>query len=105
MGQIPFCVKELPDFAEVQRQHKDSAIFIAINRSESRETAKKFIDELHLEEGMVFLLDPTDSFYRSIDGFSMPETLFVDGEGNIREHKRGPMTASEVEEKVKNILK
>ena len=34
----------------------------------------------------------------------MPETLFVDAEGNIRVHKRGPMKLDEMVEKVESIL-
>ena len=34
----------------------------------------------------------------------MPETLFVDGDGRIRIHKRGPMSIEEMREKVESIL-
>lgn len=100
----PFCVKELPEFADVQKKYKDSIVFIAINRGESADTAKDFTDKAGVTEDMVFLLDPSDSFYRSIEGFSMPETIFVDTAGVIREHKRGPLTREEIEEKVKKLI-
>lgn len=100
----PFCVKELPDFAHIQRAYKDSVVFIAINRGESRETAKNFTDKASVTEDMIFLLDPNDSFYLLIEGFSMPETIFVDTAGVIREHKRGPLAREEVEEKVKKLI-
>jgi len=48
--------------------------------------------------------DPNDSFYKSIGGFAMPETLFIDGEGNIRLHKRGPMTYEEMKVAVEKII-
>ena len=54
---------------------------------------------------MIFLLDSSDSFYRSIGGFTMPETLFVDGGGNILLHKRGPMTLDEMRQKTNELFK
>lgn len=100
----PFCVDELPDFAELQREFGDEIVVIAIDRAEPKEQAKKFTDRLGVTDELVFLLDPSDSFYKSIGGFSMPETLFIDQDGNIRIHKRGPMEPEEMREKVQQIL-
>jgi len=92
----PFCIDELPDFTTLQGEFGDQIIVIAVNRKESLSVSKKFSDELGVTNNMTFLLDPKDSFYQSIGGFSMPETLLVDREGNIRIHKRGPMPLSEM---------
>lgn len=100
----PFCVDELPDFGELQAAFPDEVQVIAINRAESLSVAKEYTDRFNLTDKYVFLLDPNDSFYKSIGGFSMPETLFVDQEGNIRIHKRGPMEFSEMKEKINSIL-
>ena len=100
----PFCVKELGDFAQLQEAFPDEIVVIAINRAESFNTAKKFADEFEVTNRMTMLLDKDDSFYQSIGGFSMPETLFIDGEGNIRIHKRGPMKFEEMKEKVESII-
>ena len=101
----PFCVKELKDFAELERELGDSITIIAIDRAESLEKQKSYTDDLGVTDDMIFLLDPNDSFYRSIGGFSMPETLFVDGEGNILLHKRGPMTLEEMRQKANELFK
>lgn len=100
----PFCREELKDFAAVKREFGDRIEIIAVDRAESLETAKKFSDELGVSNELIFLLDPGDSFYQAIGGFSMPETIFVDKDGNIRIHKRGPMPLGEIREKVRSIL-
>lgn len=100
----PFCVEELKDFALLQEEFGDEIIVIAIDRAESLERTKSFTDELGVTDKLVFLLDPRDSFYKSIGGFSMPETLFVDGDGNIWIHKRGPMELEEMRQKILQIL-
>lgn len=100
----PFCVDELPDFGVLQDEFEGEIVVIAINRSEPLLRAKEFSDRFGVTDKITFLLDLKDSFYQSIGGFSMPETLFVDKNGNIRVHKRGPMELSEMREKVNLIL-
>ena len=100
----PFCVKELEDFAKLQQEFGDKIVIIAIYRAEPLSKVKQYTDDLGVTDSLVFLLDPQDSFYRSIGGFSMPETIFVDGEGNILLHKRGPMTVDEMKVKVQQLF-
>ncbi len=103
-ARCPFCRKELVDFALAQQEIGGRAIIIAINRAETRDAAKKYTDELGVTEGLIFLLDPSDSFYKAIGGFSMPETIFADENGDIVIHKRGPMGKDEILQKIRNML-
>jgi len=100
----PFCVDELPDFAEAQKEFGDAVTIIAIDRAEACQTAQKFTDKLGISNDIVFLLDGRDSFYRSIGGFSMPETLFINAKGETVIHKRGPMPLQEIREKIQQVL-
>lgn len=99
-----FCRKELVDFAALQKEFGDKVVIIAIDRAESREVAKKYSDELGVTSDLIFLLDPSDSFYKSIGGFSMPETIFVDKNGKIVDHKRGPMNIREIKQKIQKLI-
>jgi len=100
----PFCLNELPDLAEVTRELGGQIVVIAVDRAESLSVAKEFSDNLGVTDDLLFVLDPGDSFYKAIGGFSMPETIFVGKDGLIKFHKRGPMTADEFREKIKSIL-
>ncbi len=100
----PFCVKELEDFATAQKEFGDKIVIIAIDRAEPLATAKKFTDDLGVTDDLVFLLDPADSFYQSIGGFSMPETIFVSKDGNIAFHKRGPMDLEEIKGRITSLM-
>lgn len=100
----PFCRKELVDFVTAQKEFGDKVIIIAVDRAETRDIAKKYTDELGVTGDMVFLLDPSDSFYQSIGGFSMPETVFVNSNGDIVFHKRGPMGVKEMRERIQQLL-
>ena len=92
----PFCVRELPDFAKLQEEFGEKIVVVAIDRAEILEKARGFSDQYGVTGKIVLLLDPADSFYQSIGGFSMPETIFVDKDGFIKDHKRGPMELEEM---------
>ena len=99
-----FCKQELKDFKELQEELGNQITFVAINRGESLQKANEFIQQQGVEESMLFLLDPEDSFYKSIDGFTMPETIFVNASGKISIHKRGFMRKNEVRDKINQII-
>lgn len=100
----PFCRNELPDFVEAQKQFGDDVTIIAIDRAETLGQVTEYLEEIDIQDELVFLMDPTDSFYKSIGGFSMPETIFVDRDGNIQFHKRGPMPLEEINERIETLL-
>jgi len=100
----PFCINELPDFVELQEELGDQVTIIAVDRSESLSQAKQYTDDLQITDDLVFVLDPSDSFYKSIGGFSMPETIFVDSDGTIQQHKRGFMRLDEMRSLTSSIL-
>jgi len=100
----PFCRKELVDFAAAQKEFGDKVAIIAVDRAETRDVAKKYTDELGVTDGMTFLLDPSDDFYQSIGGFSMPETIFIDKSGAVSIHKRGPMDPEEMRQKIQQLI-
>lgn len=101
----PFCLEELPDFATIQEEFGDEVLFIAINRAEPTSRAKGYTDGIGVTDRLMFLQDPTDSFYSAIGGFTMPETVFVNPEGEVVFHKRGPMDLDETRTRVENLLK
>ena len=100
----PFCRAELEDFALLQEEFGDEIVVVAIDRQESLEKAKGFTDEINVTNRMTFLLDSKDAFYKGIGGFSMPETIFADADGNIIIHKRGPIALDEMRQKVNSII-
>ncbi len=92
----PFCREELPDFARLKEEYGEQIKMIAINRAESVEGAQSFTDSLSLPAPILFLMDQSDTFYRAIGGFAMPETLFMNAAGDIVVHKRGFMDLEEM---------
>jgi len=100
----PFCIKEMPDFAQVQKEFEDKVVIVLVNRAETAEQAQKFICELDIRDDLTYLLDEGDEFYKDIDGLVMPETIFVDAKGVTQLQKRGIMTIEEMRQRIKEIL-
>lgn len=51
------CEAEMPDMSRLARQHPDDLVVLAVNRGESKGTAKSWTDARDLEN-LVFLIDP-----------------------------------------------
>ncbi len=94
----PFSAQELKDLETLAAAHaNEGVVVIAINRDEPKEQAQQFLSTLGTFEHIQFILDGSDTFYDSVEGYAMPETLFYDARGNIYHHKRGNMTKEEME--------
>jgi len=101
----PFCTAELPDFELLAQEFSEQDVaVIAINRKEPRERAVQFLDTVGTFTHTNFVVDLTDAYYISVGGFSMPETVFYDSQGNITFHKRGAMTLQEMREHTQNAI-
>ena len=100
----PFCVQELPDMVELQEEYEDQIHVIAVNRRESVDQARTYLFDLGVAGGLTYLYDPSDDWYRGIGAFTMPETLFINGRGEVVVHKRGFMALEEMREHVEKTL-
>ena len=98
----PYCIEELPIFSEIKKEFGEAVIILAVNRGETKEIAERYSNEIVPGNELVFLLDPKDSFYTAVGGFSMPETLFVNTEGKIILHRRGSMQKEEIRRRIQD---
>lgn len=100
----PRCPEGLQALVSLREEFGGAVAIAAINRAESPETARRFNAAGVHATGTALLRDPDDAYYRAIGGFAMPETLFVDSDGTIVFHKRGPMGMEEFRRRVEDLL-
>ena len=100
----PYCAKELENLGTLKAMYGDRIEVVAINRAEPRSVAKSYTDQLTNAQGVEFLLDPQDSFFKTDGGYAMPETVFINEHGEVTHHQRGPMNLEEVSAKLKLLL-
>ena len=100
-----FCGRALLDFTALQNEFGDRITIIAVNRGEDPAKAKSFSSAFASgTPPILFALDPSDSFYKKINGFSLPETLFIDKKGKIQAHRRGLMDREELRRRINDLL-
>jgi thiol-disulfide isomerase/thioredoxin len=98
-----YCKDELQNLGKIQTIYGDDITIVAINRAESLVDAKAFTDTLNLPPGIVLLLDPTDTFYKEIEGFAMPETIGLNVKGEQLFHQHGPLRFEEISKYILNL--
>ncbi|MCF7815505.1 MAG: TlpA family protein disulfide reductase [Candidatus Pacebacteria bacterium] len=102
---IPFSQSELLLLSEVKKKKGESVEILAINRMESLSTMKAYLAFIGTPEGLVVIADQSDHFYKAVEGYAMPETLFYNRDGILVGHKRGVLSNDELQEYVELILR
>lgn len=101
----PFCAAELQELAAAAKDYEEEGVVVlAINRAENAATAERFIATTPGLTSVKLILDPTDKYYKSIVGYTMPETVVYDEKGNVIFHKRGPTTKTEITQYIEQAL-
>lgn len=101
----PSSVDELILLSSIAEKYRDKGvIIIGINRAESRLTAESFLSTFELQDSVQLIVDKEDKYYQSIGGYTMPETIFYDVQGEVIVHKRGVLTAAEIERVLNQAL-
>ena len=98
----PYCSAELQNLSEMKKKYGDDVQIVAINRAETVVVAKPFTDKLGISN-ILFLIDPEDAFFKSISGYAMPETVFINERGEIVFHQRGPLNLPELEQRIHEL--
>ena len=98
------CMRQIADLSALQQEFGDNVTIIAVNRGESLDVVKKYIDQYDSGHNLIFVLDANDLLYTEIKGFSMPETVFLDKDGNIRDHTRGIINIVELRRRIENLI-
>lgn len=62
---------------------------LAINRMDNRATANRFLETLPELTNLEIVLDPSDYFFSTVEGYAVPEVLVYDTAGDIQLHDRG----------------
>ena len=101
------CKSEMPVFEKIYKELGDEVVFLMVNLTdgakETKESAKKYINE----SGFTFpIYYDSEMNVATVYGvYSIPTTLFVDSEGNIRDGKLGALTETEFKLKLSSIYK
>lgn len=93
----PQCAGELALIDSIVAERDAAEVrALAINRMEPKEQAARFMGTLPEFSRLTFVLDNQDFYFRSVEGYAMPETLVYNRNGEVVLHKRGNLTTDEL---------
>ena len=99
------CQMEMPHFESVYQEMGEDIHFIMVNMTGGRETlnsAKSFLNKTGYTFPVFFDLD-LDAAY-AYNAFSLPTTVFIDADGNIRDMVSGAISEATLRGKIDKIL-
>lgn len=89
------CREETPALKAFYQRYGDRVAFYAINVAEPVDTVRAFLAEFGATYPV--LLDRDKTVYRQYRVTGYPETFWIDEQGIVRIHWRGPMTLEDME--------
>lgn len=104
------CQVELPDMHELQAQHSDELVVIAVNRREPLDRAEAYFRNLPRNDGgtgvsfAVNGIDPDDTLYEEYRALGMPASFFIDANGVVTRVFNGLIRLSQMEDAVTEAL-
>ena len=99
------CQREMPHFETLHQEMGEEVRFIMVNMTGGRETlnsAKNFLKKTGYTFPVFFDLD-LDAAY-TYGAYSLPMTVFIDADGNVRDVFAGAIAEATLREKIDEIL-
>lgn len=100
----PYSSTDFAVLSALKEKYGDRVRIVALNRMETGATAQAYLTSTGIHEGIEYLLDTTDYFFKTTDGYAMPETIIFDGIGNAVFHQRGAANESKLTNAIAEIL-
>ncbi len=96
------CRIEMPHFEKASLNYSGQAAVLGVNQAETAETVEAFGQNAHVSYPL--LVDEDMTINRQYSVSNLPTTIFVDGNGVIREVFVGTMNQAVLENKIDGIL-
>jgi len=93
----PYTPTEFAVLAGLRAQYSPEELdIILLNRRETPEQADSYLKVNPAPEGVTLMIDEQDTFYSQIEGYTMPETVVYDQNGEVVLHLRGPVSHEQI---------
>lgn len=100
------CKEELPEFEEAYKKYNQNIEFLMVNLTDGYndtvDSAKKFIKENNYDFPLYF--DTEYSASNTYKIYSIPQTLFIDKDGNILQSYKGMISNKTLEKYIERLL-
>ena len=101
----PACISELPIFQSTYNNHKDDVQFIMLNLTDGDRETEKNVKNYISENKFTFpvFMDKMAAGAKTYSVYSIPQTIFIDKEGNIIYTHIGAISLHDLENRIKQI--
>ena len=82
----PSCSVKLQTLSELKKIYGERLEVLAVNRGEEKSTMNDYRAFAHLPENISYVEDPSDIYFKQVDGRSMPELIIFSKDGKIQSH-------------------
>lgn len=101
----PQCTEGIVSLGEIAESYKDrDVVVLAVNRSEDKYTAERYLSTVTLPSSVQIVLDPSDHYFSASEGYAMPETILYNEDGEVVLHQRGNVNAGEIQGAIDELL-
>jgi len=101
-----FCEQEMPDIIDVAKRFPDDLVVLAVNRGESKGTAKGWSDGHDFPDlpNVYWLLDQREDVVDEYRVEGMPQSFFIDANGNVHQELRRVTDFDEIRATLEDLL-
>lgn len=100
----PYSKDELNSLNRIQKEFGSEIIVVALSRDQYPPLGQDFLRSNGIEDDILYLYDKNDDYFKKVEGFAVPETVFLNDKDEIILHKHGPITYDEIRTQVENML-
>jgi len=100
----PYSADELRSLNTLQNEYKGELQVVALCRDTNPIEGKEYLATQPFEHTVTYVFDETDEYYKKIDGYAVPETLFLNENNEVIFHSHAPMTYEEMKSQIDYIL-
>lgn len=101
-----FCEQEMPDIIDLAERFPDDLVVLAVNRGESRGTAKGWSDRRDFPDlpNVHWLLDEREDVVDEYRVGGMPQSFFIDATGTVHQELRRVTDYEEIRSTLERLL-
>ncbi|MGI6742316.1 MAG: TlpA family protein disulfide reductase [Eubacteriales bacterium] len=101
------CISELPAFNKLAENYKDDITFMMVNLTDGSYDTVDAVKEFAVKNGYTFpvYFDTEGNASNAYSVFSIPLTIFIDENGNVKEKHTGSMSEEVLQGYIDNLLK
>jgi len=100
----PYSKEELETLIALKDEYGKVLDIVALSRDHNKTEAVQFLESNNLQRELTFVFDEHDDYFNMMEGYAVPESIFLNKDGEVVFHEHKPLSYEEFEARVTAIL-